>query len=363
MSTRREFLLGAGAGVAALGAAKLGLAQDPANLNDETTGSRIWPTAEVIHKPEGEKRKPLVISTWNFGIQANKAAWQVLSQGGRALDAVEKGVMVVEGDPDISSVGYGGLPDRDGHVTLDACIMDETGNAGSVCFLEGFKHPVAVARQVMENSPHVMLAGQGAKRFALDQGFIEENLLTEKSRASWQQWLKTHQYQPWSPLHDPSTGDERRGQPNPNHDTIGMLALDQAGNLSGCCTTSGLAFKLHGRVGDSPIIGASLFVDNEIGAACATGVGEEVLKTLGSFLIVELMRQGASAQEACEEGVRRIVKRNPEVTRDSSFQVGYIALDKNGQTGAFAVTPWFQYALHDQKSNQLMDGPYYFDQN
>ncbi len=201
MSTRREFLLGAGAGVAALGASKLGLAQDPADLTGETTGSRIWPTAEVIHKPDGEKRKPLVISTWNFGIQANEAAWKILSQGGRALDAVEKGVMVVEGDPDISSVGYGGLPDRDGHVTLDACIMDDTGNAGSVCFLEGFKHPVAVARQVMENSPHVMLAGEGAKRFALDQGFIEENLLTEKSRADWQQWLKTHQYQPWSPLH------------------------------------------------------------------------------------------------------------------------------------------------------------------
>lgn len=361
MSTRRDFLIGAGAGVAALGASKLGLAQDPADLNREATGSQIMPTAEFIHKPDEQKNKPLVISTWNFGIQANHAAWKVLARGGRALDAVEDGVKVVEGDPEISSVGYGGLPDRDGHVTLDACIMDDTGNAGSVCFLEGFKHPISVARQIMENSPHVMLAGEGARRFALDRGFVEENLLTEKSKKAWKEWIQTHQYQPWSPLHDPSSGDERRGRPNPNHDTIGMLALDMAGNLSGSCTTSGLAFKLHGRVGDSPIIGASLFVDNEIGAACATGVGEEVMKTLGSFLIVELMRQGASPQEACEEGVRRIVKRNPEVTRDSPFQVGYIALDKNGEPGAFAVTPWFQYAVHDGKNNQLIDGPCYFD--
>jgi N4-(beta-N-acetylglucosaminyl)-L-asparaginase len=306
-------------------------------------------------------RRPLVLSTWNFGIQANAEAWKTLATGGRAVDAVEKGVMVVEGDPEITSVGYGGLPDRDGHVTLDACIMDETGNAGAVCFLEGIRHPVAVARQVMDHSPHVMLAGEGARRFALEQGFAEEDLLTDSARTRWQEWQKQEAYTPWSPLHDPSGQDPRRGQPNPNHDTIGMLALDASGHLAGSCTTSGLAFKMHGRVGDSPIIGASLFVDNAVGAACATGVGEEVMKTLGSFLIVELMRQGATPQQACEEAVARIVARNPEVTADSTFQVGYLALDRFGRVGAFAVTPWFQYAIHDGKENQLVDGAYYFN--
>nr|MEE4269313.1 N(4)-(beta-N-acetylglucosaminyl)-L-asparaginase [Candidatus Krumholzibacteria bacterium] len=341
MTSRREFLLSAGAGVAgmaALGTSSLSLGQDPP------------PPA----------RRPLVVSTWNFGIQANAEAWKTLAAGGRAVDAVEQGVMVIEGDPEISSVGYGGLPDRDGHVTLDACIMDETGNAGSVCFLEGFKHPVAVARRVMDRTPHVMLAGEGARQFALEQGFPEEDLLTDSARARWQEWLREENYQPWSPLHDPSGQDPRRGKPNPDHDTIGMLALDRAGHLAGSCTTSGLAFKMHGRVGDSPVIGASLFVDNAVGAACATGVGEEVLKTLGSFLVVELMRQGATPQQACEEAVARIVARNPEVTADSTFQVGYLALDRFGRVGAFAVTPWFQYAIHDGKENRLVDGPFFF---
>ncbi len=355
MNTRRVFLkdllLGAGAGLAALGSRGPALGQ-----SRREPGDPPWPVAEIIDGQALRDRKPLVISTWNFGVQANAAAWQVLGSGGRALDAVERGVMVVEADPDIHSVGYGGLPDRDGHVTLDACIMDETGNAGSVSFLEGFRHPVCVARKVMEETPHVMLAGEGARRFALEMGFPEEDLLTDEARRLWQEWLKKHQYEPWSPLHDPAEAMRRRGEPNPDHDTIGMLALDAAGNLSGSCTTSGLAFKRHGRVGDSPVIGAALYVDNEVGAACATGVGEEVLKTLGAFLIVELMRQGASPQEACEEGVRRIARRNPQVTADSSFQVGYLALDRGGRTGAFAVTPWFQYAVHDGRENRLVQG-------
>jgi N4-(beta-N-acetylglucosaminyl)-L-asparaginase len=356
MTTRREFLLGAGAGLAALGTGRLAFSQDSPGRDARRPADNPWPVAEIIDGEDHPRRQPLVISTWNFGVQANAAAWEVLGPGGRALDAVERGARVVEADPEIQSVGYGGLPDRDGHVTLDACIMDETGNAGSVCFLEGFKHPVSVARKVMEESPHVMLAGEGARRFALDMGFVEENLLTDKARAQWQEWLKREKYEPWSPLHDPSAQHRLKGLPNPNHDTIGMLALDVRGDLSGCCTTSGLAFKRHGRVGDSPVIGAALYVDNEVGGAVATGVGEEVLKTLGAFLIVELMRQGASPQQACEEAVRRIAQRNPEVDADSSFQVAYVALDRTGRTGAYAVTSWFQYAVHDGRENRLIHG-------
>jgi N4-(beta-N-acetylglucosaminyl)-L-asparaginase len=232
-------------------------------------------------------------------------------------------------------VGYGGRPDREGHVTLDACIMDETGNAGSVAFLSRIMHPVSVARGVMEDTPHVMLVGEGALAFAREQGAEEVDLLTDKSRAGWQEWLKTAEYDPWSPPDDPAEGPT-------NHDTISMLAIDRTGNLSGSCTTSGLAYKMHGRVGDSPIIGASLFVDNEVGAACATGVGEEVMKTLGSFLIVELMRQGATPQEACEEGIRRIMVRHDNY---DDVQVGYLAIDKAGRVGAYDIQPWFQYAL------------------
>ena len=242
------------------------------------------------NKPEEENdfsskkgSKPIVLSTWNFGIQANAAAWEVLKNNGRALDAVEAGVKVPEGDPKERSVGYGGRPDRDGRVTLDACIMDENANIGSVGCLEFIKHPIAVARAVMEKTPHVMLVGDGALQFALSQGFVKENLLVEDSEKEWKEWLKTSQYKPIANIE--------------NHDTIGMIALDANGNLSGACTTSGMAFKMHGRVGDSPIIGGAVFCDDEVGGACATGLGEFVMKTLGSFLIVEFMRQGKSPQQ------------------------------------------------------------------
>ena len=239
-------------------------------------------------------QKPIVLSTWRFGIEANAAAWEILSKNGRALDAVEAGVKIPEGDPNERSVGYGGRPDRDGKVTLDACIMDEFSNIGSVACLEHIKHPISVARAVMEKTPHVMLVGKGALQFALSQGFKKENLLVEASEKEWKEWLKTSQYKPIANVE--------------NHDTIGMIALDANGNLSGACTTSGMAFKMHGRVGDSPIIGAGLYVDNEIGAATATGHGEEVIRITGCHLVVELMRQGLSPQKACEEAVMRIVK-------------------------------------------------------
>ena len=282
---------------------------------------------------------PIILSTWNHGIPANKAAMDVLNDNGTALDAVEVGVRVTEADPSSQSVGLGGRPDQDGHVTLDACIMNSDGNAGSVAFLRDIKHPISVARKVMEQTDHVMLVGEGAKRFALENGFQEENLLTDKSKEEWLQWKR-----------DNSIKDS--WGPNDEHDTISTLARDNKGNLSGACTTSGLAYKLHGRVGDSPIIGAGMFVDNEIGAVGATGKGEEVIKTCGSFLVVELMRQGYSAMDACEEAVKRIIRKQ---SGKSDFQIGYIALRKDGQVGFSAIHDGFQYALYKKNENKLYD--------
>lgn len=280
---------------------------------------------------------PIVISTWNHGIAANKVAMDIIKNGGNALDAVEAGVRVTESDPEMMSVGYGGLPDRDGHVTLDACIMDHTGNCGAVSYLQHIKNPISVARKVMEETPHVMLSGKGALDFALEKGFKMENLLTEKAENLWNDWLVKSQYKPIVNIE--------------NHDTIGLLAIDKKGNISGACTTSGLAWKLHGRVGDSPIIGAGMYVDNDVGGACATGVGELVMKTLGSFLIVELMRQGMNPQEACEEAVMRIVAKQEY----KEMQVGYLAIDKNGNYGAYAIHPGFNYALHINGENEMHD--------
>lgn len=280
---------------------------------------------------------PIVLSTWD-NRKANQAAWAVLKNNGSALDAVEQGVRVPEADPADRSVGYGGRPDRDGKVTLDACIMDEKGNCGSVCFLQNIMHPISVARKVMEETPHVILAGEGALQFALQQGFQQENLLTEESKVEWEQWLVDAKYEPVINI-------ER-------HDTIGMLAIDHQGHISGACTTSGMGFKMHGRVGDSPIIGAGLFVDNEVGGAVATGVGEAVLKTLGSFLVVELMRQGRNPQEACEEAVARIANKYSDY---KDIQVGFLALNKQGQIGAHAIQAGFLYAVTTAERHEAVD--------
>jgi len=283
---------------------------------------------------------PVVISTWDHGLKANEAAWRILSDGGKALDAVEQGVMITEADPEVTSVGYGGFPDSSGHVTLDACIMDEKGNAGSVVYLRNIKHPVSVARMVMERTPHVILAGEGALKFAVSQGFTQENLLTPTARKAWKEWLKTRKSNP--------VGIK-------NHDTIGMLALDGSGNLSGACTTSGLAFKMPGRVGDSPIIGAGLYVDNEVGAATATGEGEFILKIVGSFLIVELMKNGRSPEDACREAVSRIHKK---FNLKSDNQIGFIALTREGQSGGFSLRKGFNYAIYRNGMNELIDVNY-----
>ena len=297
-------------------------------------------TAKTAAAHQSAPTVPLVISTWNQP-KANAAAQAALDKGGSALDAVEAGVRIPEADPDDQSVGYGGRPDRDGHVTLDACIMDEKGNAGSVTFLEHIMHPISVARAVMEKTPHVMLSGNGALQFALANGFKKENLLTKKSEAEWREWLKTAKYKPIANI-------ER-------HDTIGMLAIDAKGNISGACTTSGLAYKMRGRVGDSPIIGAGLFVDNEMGGACATGLGELVMRTCGSFLVVELMRQGRTPQQACEEAALRIVKKQDF----KDIQVGFVAVNKQGEHGAFSIQTGFNITLTQAGKTQVTDAKSY----
>ncbi len=304
---------------------------------------------------------PLVISTWDFGKAANQAAWEILGKNGRALDAVEAGVMVPEADPNNHSVGYGGLPDRDGHVTLDACIMDEKSNCGSVMCLEFIVHPISVARMVMEKTPHVVLTGEGALEFALANGFKKENLLTPESEKIWREWLKNSKYEPVINIENKkySFAENQMAPGGPfNHDTIGMLAMDSRGDLCGACTTSGMAFKMHGRVGDSPIIGAGLFVDNEIGSATSTGVGEEVIRIVGSHLVVEFMRQGFEPREACRRAVERIVKRDPKKAMD--LQVGFLAMRKDGRYGAFCIQKGFTYAVHSNTEDKIYQSESWF---
>ncbi len=326
MNTRRSFL------------AKLGIA--PFLF----TGSSKFLEAKNNFIENKKVKKPIVISTWDINLLANEAAWNVLTKDGRALDAVEKGVKVAEADPKNQTVGYGGLPDRDGNVTIDACIMDENANCGAVAYLQNIKHPISVARLVMEKTPYILLVGDGALRFALENGFKKENLLTNDSKIKWKKWLKENKYKPYI-------------QDKDNHDTIGMLALDNLGNLSGACTTSGLRFKLAGRVGDSPIIGAGLYVDNEVGAAAATGKGEAVIKIAGSFLVVEFMRQGNSPQDACQLAIERLIKTNKDFRE---IQVGFIALNKNGETGAYAINKDFSYCLYDENGNLAKQSDYAF---
>jgi isoaspartyl peptidase/L-asparaginase-like protein (Ntn-hydrolase superfamily) len=302
-------------------------------------GASIISTGALSAEKSHEINKPVVLSTWNFGLAANVEAWKILSSGGRALDAVEAGAKVPEADPNETSVGYGGLPDRDGHVTLDACIMDELGNCGSVAFLEHIVHPISVARAVMEKTPHVMLVGDGALQFALANGFKKKKLLTANSEKKWKEWLKEAKYKPVVNVE--------------NHDTIGIIALDANGNLSGACTTSGMAYKMHGRVGDSPIIGAGLYVDNEVGAATSTGVGEEVIRIVGCHLVVELMRQGKTPEDACRTAVERILKKSPEKAKE--IQVGFLALNKNGEHGAYCLQKGFTFAVHDKNGNSMFD--------
>lgn len=310
MSDRREFLRLGLLGTAALAAG---------------CGGQAGPAEAPVAPRAGSG--PMVLSTWDHGIPANKEALRVLQGGGSVLDAVEAAVALVESDLSNRSVGLGGRPDRDGRVTLDACIQDHEGRAGAVACLERIENPIKVARAVMERTPHVMLVGEGAQRWAVDQGFQFKDVVIPEVRAEYQEWLKDANYEPVANIE--------------NHDTIGCIALDASGRMAGSCTTSGMAYKVHGRVGDSPIIGAGLFVDGDVGAACATGVGELVIRVAGCAMVVELMRQGVPPEEACRQVVGRIARRDS----GKDEQVGFLALRKDGAGGAWSLRPGFTYAL------------------
>jgi len=315
-------------------------------------GKKAWAAEENYTAVIG---KPVVISTWDAGIAANKGAWEILGKGGRALDAVEAGVMVTESSQNCC-VGLGANPDRDGFVTLDACIMDEFANCGSVAFLERIKHPIAVARRVMEKTPHVMLVGSGAQQFAVAEGFpLEEQKLSEDAERSYKEWLKKSEYKPIINIENKQKGPmipSKLENGEWNHDTIGMVAMDAKGNLSGSCTTSGMGFKMRGRLGDSPIIGAGLFVDNEVGAATATGQGEDVIRIAGSHTVVELMRQGLSPEQACKKAVERILRIKGNKARE--IQIGFIAINKKGVYGGYALQKGFSFAVKNGGEERLV---------
>ncbi len=328
MTDRRYFIKTGIAGAAGLLA---GCAQ-PQEPGDRLEADKAPADAE-------EKRPgPIALSTWNHGVPANAKAWEVMHADGSVLDAVEQGVMVVESDLTNRSVGLGGSPDRDGRTTLDACIQDHDGRCGAVACLERIEHPISVARAIMERTPHVMLVGEGAQRWALENGFAKKDVEIPEVRAAYAEWLKTSRYKPIANRE--------------NHDTIGLLAMDASGRMAGSCTTSGMAYKIHGRVGDSPIIGAGLFVDGEAGAACATGTGELMIRIAGSHTIVELMRQGVEPEAACKEAVRRIVK---TLSNPLDHQVGFLALRADGAVGAWALQTGFTYALRTNAGEKLLE--------
>jgi len=282
---------------------------------------------EVEKTPTPDHSKSTVIvSTWN-NQKANNTAAKSAADGSNIIDAIVDGISIVESDIEDMSVGKGGRPDRMGDVTLDACMMDHAGEAGGVCFMKDIEHPIQVARDVMYKTPHVLLAGEGAKRFAIEQGYPTTNLLTEKAKAELAEWKKTSTY-----------------KPIPNiemHDTIGMIGIHD-GKLGGGCSTSGLAYKMQGRVGDSPIIGAGLFVDGAAGACTATGMGEMMMKNLSTFLVVEFMRGGDSPREACKKSIMRVTdKLNGQ---RSELQMGLVAIDSKGNVGGYSILPGFVYA-------------------
>ena len=329
MSDRRNFIKKAALGTIGISTVL--------SCNDLTSKDGV-----AVTSASGKKgSKPLVISTWNHGLPANEETWKQLKNGKSALDAIEAGMKIPEADPEVRSVGYGGFPDREGKVTLDACIMDHNSDCGAVSFLQGIKHPISVAKKVLQNTPHVMLSGEGALQFALSEGFKEENLLTAESEADWKKWMEESKYKPVINME--------------NHDTISMLVIDEDGNISGGCTTSGAAWKMHGRVGDSPIIGAGLFLDNEVGAAAATGLGEAVIRTAGSAMVVELMRQGKSPFDACKEIVERIYNKHKNHKDMEYLQVGFIALNKNGEHAGYSLRSGFNYAVYDEAQGNRME--------
>jgi N4-(beta-N-acetylglucosaminyl)-L-asparaginase len=314
----------------------------PLTLNSKTVAQKQLSASTVRVKT------PVVASTWDSGITANNAAWPLLSKNGRALDAVEAAGRASEDEPSCC-VGLAAWPDRDGRVTLDASIMNGNGDCGSVSFLERIRHPVSVARKVMETTPHILLSGEGAQKFAVQNGFLlEDGKLSPDAEKEWKKWLEKSKYKPEINIENrkpamaiapPYFFDDG----SPNHDTMATAALDSSGKLAGMVTTSGMAFKIRGRVGDSPIIGAGMFADNDVGAAVSSGVGEEVIRICGTHTVIEQMRFGRTPEQACREAIRRIVKRNEAKAKE--MQVGFLALSKAGEIGAFAIQKGFTFAV------------------
>jgi len=299
--------------------------------------------------PRTRFKLPVVVSTWDSGVRANAAGWPVLAKGGYALDAVEAAGLAAEDEPSCC-VGLAAYPDRDGKVTLDSCIMDGRGNCGAVSFLDRIKHPVSVARKVMETTPHIMLSGEGARQFAMENGFpLESTELSPDAQKEWRKWLEKSKYKPAINIENLKRGERSQAAPyffddgRPNHDTMGTIAVDSRSKLAGMVTTSGMAFKMHGRVGDSPIIGAGLFVDDEVGAATSSGVGEEVIRICGTHTVIEQMRFGRSPERACLEAVSRIVKRDPAKAKE--LQVGFVAISRTGEVGAYSIQKGFTYSV------------------
>lgn len=314
---------------------------------------------------------PFLLTTWSFGPVGNDAAYPILARGGDALDAVVHAASVIESDPTIDSVGVGGLPDYDGEVSLDACVMTDPNRAGAVAFIRHYPNPAAIARRVMEKTIHITLAGDGAEEFAAREGFARATLLTPEARRVWEQWradpdgIDRDKYKGWLPprnveelrpvIRAPgavAAGPARAAPGAGSHDTVGILALDARGRLAGACSTSGMAFKVPGRVGDSPIIGQGLYVDQRAGAATATGTGELITGVCGSFLIVEQMRRGASPLDAILEALGRI--RDRFALREE-HQVAFLAVNPKGEWASAALRPGFHHTFTDSKGSRVED--------
>ncbi len=309
---------------------------------DDPSSSLPTPDSRLLtpDSPPPTRDSPLILSTWKFGRKACAAGWPYLvSDTPSSLDAVEQACRAVEADPEIMTVGYGGRPDRSGEVTLDAAIMVSPQRCGAVCCVRRFMHPISIARMVMEQTPHVMLAAQGAEQFAATHGMEPTDLLTDAARAAWDKWLEEH------PEADGLRSDQA-------HDTVGVLARDASGRLAGACSTSGLPFKLPGRVGDSPIIGHGLYVDPSCGAAVATGWGELIMRVCGSFLAVEQMRRGASPSDAAIEVIERIIE---TCELHDKHQAAIITLSTSGTWGSAALRPGYRTAVQTPAGVELVD--------
>ena len=310
------------------------------------TGGTMMARAEEEQPKSNPKQVkfPRFISTWKFGQPVNEAALKTVQQGGSMLDGIEKGIWVAESDAQNASVGLGGIPAANGRVQLDACIMNGPDhNAGAVAGIEEILHPISVARKVMEETIHVMLVGDGAQQFAIDNGFQKTNLLTENQKKNYESYLEKKV----------TKQKEEQKVDEDHHDTIALLGVDEKGDIVGGCSTSGWGFKIPGRVGDSPIIGSGLYIDNEVGGAGATGIGENVMRHCASFMIVEEMRQGASPQKAIENVIQRIVKKDPLNAED--LAINFVAINKKGETGAAGTSKGFSFAVTDPGSSKVRE--------